>query len=520
MKVIDLFAGPGGLGEGFSSLRSSGKQFFNIAVSIEKEPKAHQTLMLRAFLRQFPSDNAPDEYYKFLEGVLGKTPADELYKLTKYRKHVERAHEEARCLELGKDNVEIYKAIRSSIGNKDCIVIGGPPCQAYSLVGRSRNAGKQDYIPELDERNYLYFEYLKVIARFQPLVFIMENVKGLLSAKVEEKLIFQDIKLQLAHPCRTANQRPESNRKSHEYHIVSLVVEGNEDNFAPKDYVVRSEDYGVPQARHRVIFLGIRSDFAARWDESHLLRKSERVSVFEVINDLPRLRSGMSGKDDSFEKWVNTVQSATNLEPALKKHGLENVSQTIRVAVADRSKFSSTRGGTFGIENYKNISTSLDVKLATWYKDPRLKVVCNHESKQHMPADLYRYLFCSAWPLSGKINGRDSAYPHPEDYPDVLKPNHKNFDSGKFANRFRAQVKHLPASTITSHIAKDGHYFIHYDPTQCRSLTVREAARIQTFPDNYFFVGGRTDQYIQVGNAVPPYLARQIAASVAKMLHL
>jgi DNA (cytosine-5)-methyltransferase 1 len=134
-----------------------------------------------------------------------------------------------------------------------------------------------------------------------------------------------------------------------------------------------------------------------------------------------------------------------------------------------------------------------------------------------MDSDLARYLYCSVYAQAYSQKDVRSS-PKLYDFPHVLLPAHKNVNSGKFVDRFKVQEKHLPASTITSHLSKDGHYFIHYDPTQCRSLTVREAARLQTFPDNYFFEGTRSQQYVQVGNAVPPLLARQIAGIIYKLL--
>ncbi|NLD20937.1 MAG: DNA cytosine methyltransferase, partial [Bacteroidales bacterium] len=135
-------------------------------------------------------------------------------------------------------------------------------------------------------------------------------------------------------------------------------------------------------------------------------------------------------------------------------------------------------------------------------------------SRSHIETDLHRYLFCSAWAICAEREGWEIITPKSNDYIEELMPNHANFKSGKFSDRFRVQAKSIPATTITSHISKDGHYFIHPDPKQCRSLTVREAARVQTFPDNYFFVGNRTQQYVQVGNAVPPYLAYKIAKKI------
>jgi len=149
-----------------------------------------------------------------------------------------------------------------------------------------------------------------------------------------------------------------------------------------------------------------------------------------------------------------------------------------------------------------------------WFQDPRLRGVCNHTTRGHIRLDLHRYLFTSAF---AQLNKKS---PPLGEFPPSLLPNHKNCNSGKFADRFRVQPGEKPSTTITSHISRDGHYYIHHDPKQCRSLTVREAARLQTFPDNYFFEGRRTQQYHQVGNAVPPFLARQIAECLRPLFEI
>ena len=145
---------------------------------------------------------------------------------------------------------------------------------------------------------------------------------------------------------------------------------------------------------------------------------------------------------------------------------------------------------------------------------------CNHSTRAHLTSDLHRYFYVAVY---GDIYHLEtSPSPKLQDFPEALWPDHKNtkyaVENGLFNDRFRVQVKDRPATTVTSHISKDGHYYIHYDPKQCRSLTVREAARIQTFPDNYFFCGPRTSQYTQVGNAVPPLLANKIAAKLYSVL--
>ena len=151
-----------------------------------------------------------------------------------------------------------------------------------------------------------------------------------------------------------------------------------------------------------------------------------------------------------------------------------------------------------------------------WFSDPRLHGACNHETRGHIREDLHRYFFSAVF---ARKRGRS---PLLENFPHALLPKHENVGDAlketKFNDRFRVQLANRPSTTIVSHSSKDGHYFIHYDPAQCRSLTVREAARLQTFPDNYRFEGPRTEQYKQVGNAVPPLLARQIAEIVAALI--
>lgn len=526
IKVIDLFAGPGGLGEGFSACRPNGKQAFKIAISIEKEESAHRTLLLRAFFRQFEPKDVPEEYYAFLRGELGKHPEDQLYKIPKLAKPLNEARKEAQQLTLGEDNHRIYKKIREAIGHDECILIGGPPCQAYSLVGRSRNFGAKDktYSAAEDHRNFLYLEYLKIIAKFQPMVFVMENVKGMLSAKVDGKLIFEAIHNDLQEPDKYSKTRPEPGREKHQYRIYSFVERSakvdlfDDKPVDPRDFIIRMENYGLPQARHRVILLGIREDIdSSAGNFTRLQHVEDKPTVRQVTTDLPRLRSRLSKGGDSVAAWRDSITNAGN--KIAKNLGCDSTvpnniySDFVRQLNMIKNSPTCT-GSDKGLKKNKKYSKRIPTKLNDWYRDERLgEHVINHESRGHITSDLVRYLYYSTYAKNMK------ASPNSANLPKHLWPDHKNFGSGKFADRFRVQIADNQGTTVTCHISKDGHYFIHYDPIQCRSLTVREAARIQTFPDNYYFVGNRTQQYVQVGNAVPPYLAIEISKLIHNILH-
>ena len=516
IKVIDLFAGPGGLGEGFSA----NKNKFKIVVSIENEASAYKTLLLRAFYRQFKT--VPIEYYQFLKGQLGASPEDELYKIPKFKKQLQAASKEALQLTLGVDNEEIYRAIRQAIKpGEDSILIGGPPCQAYSNVARSKNLNNPKYKAEDDHRNFLYLEYLEVIARFQPKIFVMENVKGILSAKIKGKLIFDNILRDLSDPCKTLNIQPEDGLKGFNYKIYSLTVPSTSHKRDPKEYIIHSERFGIPQRRHRVILLGLREDVAEVNKESTLLTPStSQVSTKSVIDDLPKLRSGLTKIENTTENWISNLR---NINPEtlteLKELDLSPVVDQLEALQDKFSPYPDNQGKVHGLRKKNNLEIKNMPELEDWYNDKKLdNYVTNHQTRKHMKLDLHRYLFVSSWALAAEENKWTTKFPKSKDYPNTLKPNHKNFDSGKFSDRFRVQLANIPATTITCHIAKDGNYNVHYDPLQCRSLTVREAARIQTFPDNYFFVGNRSQQYVQVGNAVPPFLAKKISEVVYTIL--
>ena len=487
-RTIDLFAGPGGLAEGFSTCEA-GQTQFKVALSVEKDPGAFRTLRLRSFFRNL-DDAGRDDYFRFANSEL---PEDELIKL--HPQAWTKAEDETAMLELGnpEHDRELDKRLDALLEDDtdNFVVIGGPPCQAYSLAGRSRNAGNVEYVAEQDHRHFLFREYIRILEKVRPRAFVMENVKGILSSSLSGGKIFELVRRDLMNAAGKDS-----------YELFSLSPDPDK-----AGYVLRAEEYGIPQARHRVILLGLRTDVADCFASANvcLTKSDEFITVGEAINDLPSLRSGLSRGEDSFELWKETVAEAFSIATEAAPRGSKL-----------RARLEAHRKEILGRNDARRTSTDYGVKPASDYaiglRDPRLKSPPNNETRGHMPSDLARYAFCSTF---AELEGRP---PSSRDFPEVLAPDHQSWSTGKFADRFKVQVETKPSSTITSHISKDGHYFIHPDPVQCRSLTVREAARLQSFPDDYIFLGNRTSQYVQVGNAVPPLLARQIAGVLGNLI--
>lgn len=500
--VIDIFAGPGGLGEGFSSFAYNDGNFaFKNVLSIEKDASAHRTLYLRSFYRQFDPSYVPGEYWQY---VRNKVEIKDLLEL--YPRQAAAASKEALFLELGDSTRNKVKSIISDRINGDSkwVLVGGPPCQAYSLAGRSRMKNTNPDF-ENDERHFLYLEYLKILADHAPPVFVMENVKGLLSATHSGEKIILRIMDDLKNPGKALNRR----KQDVGYNLFSLSENKAAEECEPEDFIIKCEKFGIPQARHRLLILGIRNDINITPDA---LSPQKAPSVQQIIGDLPKIRSTLSKEKDSLKRWKEIIKSSRQEKwyTAGKANGLLQTTRKIDETIHNLKDLNFSAGGE--IVPYK----SKPKIYADWYRDGCPDVLLNHTARGHMLSDLHRYLFASSYALA---NGRSPNLSH---FPEALLPEHKNI-SGKinevsFADRFRVQVKDKPSTTITSHISKDGHYFIHYDPSQCRSLTVREAARLQTFPDSYKFEGNRTSQYHQVGNAVPPLLAKQIAEIVYEVL--
>ncbi len=522
VPLIDLFAGAGGLGEGFSAFSADGRQPFSLRLSVECDPAAHATLELRSFFGQFATGSAPEAYYRHLRGEISREAL-----FAEFPSQAERAIRSAWQATLGSEDLsdaEVDARIHEAVGvGTNWVLVGGPPCQAYSVIGRARNSAKPEYRAEDDHRHFLYREYLRVLRDHSPAVFVMENVTGVLSAKVAGRSIFRLMIDDLQNPHRALG----AERAQAAYRIYSVVrrtcdfdLFGDSDN-SPADYIVECEKFGIPQRRHRVFLFGVRQDI--RVDPKTLAPGGAELTVRQALVGLPKIRAGLSARsvrepdsreadwawrealrDVSDAKWMRASPDETDNFARTRAH----IAKTLNSLKAPRA-----RTGAIFIRSRSGRAPDF---AKEWFFDPRLGGVCNHEARSHMQSDFHRYLWAASFASANGLS------PRLKDFPAELLPEHKNvsksLENDHFADRFKVQLREEASTTVMSHIAKDGHYYIHPDPSQCRSLTVREAARLQTFPDNYFFCGNRTEQYTQVGNAVPPLIARQIAEIVHELM--
>ena len=499
------------MGEGFNTLCKAGRFPFDVRLNVEKEPVPLKTLRLRTFFHSFRETSVPDSYYKYIRGEI---ELSDLFRLHPYQAKIA----DTRCLqiELGQGRYSedtLRRKIATVVrGQDDWVLVGGPPCQAYSVVGRVKNRSLAGYDPSSDKRFELYRSFLKIVAWYRPSVFVMENVPGLLSSSVRQVSIFQTMLTDLKGPAAALKPDGINVRRNSDYRLFSVsnpnldFLPGMEDAVSPSDFVVKAEEFGVPQARHRVIILGVREDIEELPDQ--LEYSQRRIGAGEVLEGLPQVRSGLS-TEDSKQAWLSSLRQVKlqywwiDVPTAVRKEMEETVAE-LGIPPCDKGEL-----------RFLPRSSKCNYR-PEWYEDGCLKGTLNHQARSHRIDDLWRYLFISCF---AKIERRPF---HIRDFPAGLRPRHRNIENalqkGHFSDRFNIVPRNNPSKTVVSHIQKDGHYYIHYDPAQCRSLTVREAARLQTFPDNFFFEGNRTEQFGQVGNAVPPLLSKQIAECIADLL--
>jgi DNA (cytosine-5-)-methyltransferase len=412
MNYIDLFAGAGGLSEGFTRMG------FTPIAHVEMNKDACDTLRTRAVFHWLRENGKENIYYNYLKSE--NRDKDFFWKENGVPQHVV---DSVINKEISKETLsEIFELIDSILGDKNVdVAIGCPPCQAYSVAGRARKN------MDGDPRNFLYQYYIKFLKKYRPKMFVFENVPGILSAKNGEYLdkIFEAV--------RNAG--------------YELSLPTNSQKF------LNSKNFGVLQDRKRVIIVGWRKELALSYPDFEITEPKFKI-LKDLFADLPELKNG--------EGTMNAVK--------YKKPTTEYLKQ------------SKIRG--------------------------EIDFVTQHIARPNNENDLEIYRMAVEEMNQGK---RLNYAKLPER---LIR--HKNTSS--FTNRFQVVNGDGISHTVVAHIAMDGHYYIHPDIKQNRSITIREAARIQSFPDDYFFEGSRTAVFKQIGNAVPPLMAEKIAKKIKEIL--
>ena len=416
LNYIDLFAGAGGLSEGFNQAG------FKAIAHVEIDNAACKTLTTRSAYHFLKENNQLDIYNSYLSKAISR---EELYV------HLPKELTES-IINLGigdENNNAIYKKIDFQINNRNIqevdLIIGGPPCQAYSLVGRARS----EHGMKRDPRNFLYVQYATYLEKYNPKMFVFENVIGLLSA---------------GNGVYLENMKKLFKRKGYSIEI----------------FRVNAENFGVLQMRKRLIIIGWKDDFIPSIPNFEKHQSNINAFVNSIFKDLPKLEAGSGKHVDIYVDNSNEYLNRSNI------------------------RFESN-------------------------------FITQHIARPHTLQDKKIYeIAVDRW--NNKMERLN--YNH---LPDKLKT-HKNRTS--FTDRFKVVADNLQSSqTVVAHIAKDGHYYIHPDIEQNRSISVREAARIQSFPDNYYFEGvkesiNRTAAFKQIGNAVPPLMAKTIADQIKGLI--